>query len=412
MTEAAARIRALIARQGPVPWSVVLESALYGPAGFYTTGGGAGRRRDFLTSPEVGPLFGAVVANAVDDAWNRWGRPDPWVVLEVGAGAGSLAASVLAARPACSPALRYIAVERSPALRAAAATALPVEDPAQILGPQLGSTRDPDDDMADGPVGAAGIGPLVTVLADLPAVAVDGLVVANELLDNLAFDLYRHRRATWHEGRVGLAGAELAEVDLPAAADIQVRLRSLVPDPPEGCLVPWEAGAAGWLRRALAALSRGRLVVFDYARPTAELARLPVEEWLRTYRAGGRGADRLEDLGAQDITVDVALDQLGLVRAPTRVEDQAAWLDRHGMAALEAAAVRGWQAGAARGDLRALADRSRAGEATILRDPAGLGGFTVCEWDVGPDRSGGAGPAHPEPARSGGPPQQREPYGN
>jgi len=383
MTEAAARIRALIARQGPVSWSVVVDAALYGPGGFYTGGGGAGRRRDFLTSPEVGPLFGAVVANAVDAAWIRWGRPDPWVVVEAGAGAGSLAVSVLAAGPACAPALRYIGVERSPALRAAAATALPLEDPAQILGPQIRPAPDPtDDDVAGERAGAAGVGPLVTIVADLPATAVEGVVVAIELLDNLAFDLYRRRAGAWHEVRVGLDGATLTEVEVPVRGEPEARLSSLVPDAPEGCLVPWQSGAIGWLRRALDVLTRGRVIVFDYARPTAELARLGVDEWLRTYRSGGRGTGRLDDLGTQDITVDVTLDQLGLVRPPTRVEDQAGWLDRYGMAALEATAASRWRAGAARGDLQALADRSRVGEAATLRDRAGLGGFTVCEWDV------------------------------
>jgi len=387
MTDAATPIRALVSRQGPVPWSVVLEAALYGPAGFYTGGGGAGRQRDFLTSPEVGPLFGAVVAGAVDAAWVRWGRPDPWVVVEAGAGAGSLAASVLAAGPACASALRYIAVERSPALRAAAAALLPIEDPAQILGPRMGQAPDPgDEDHADGPAWAAGVGPLVTVVADLPAVEVNGLVIANELLDNLAFDLYRRRGGTWHEVRVGLDGTGLAEVEVPAATERVTRLDVLVPDPPEGCLVPWESGALGWLRRALGVLRRGQIVVFDYARPTAELARLPAGAWLRTYRGGGRGGERLDELGGQDITVDVAVDQLGLVRPPTRVEEQADWLDRHDMAALVAAAASRWRAGAARGDLQALAARSRVGEAAILRDRSGLGGFTVCEWDIGPDR--------------------------
>ena len=47
-----------------------MEAALYGPDGFYEReGGGAGRRADFLTAPEVGPLFGAVLARALD-AWS------------------------------------------------------------------------------------------------------------------------------------------------------------------------------------------------------------------------------------------------------------------------------------------------------------------------------------------------------
>jgi SAM-dependent MidA family methyltransferase len=45
-----------------------MDDALYGPEGFYMRpdGGSAGRRGDFLTSPEVGPLFGAVLARAID----------------------------------------------------------------------------------------------------------------------------------------------------------------------------------------------------------------------------------------------------------------------------------------------------------------------------------------------------------
>ena len=55
-----------IRRHGPVPFSAYVDAALYGPEGFYTNGGGAGRGRDFLTSPEVGPLFGAVFGRALD----------------------------------------------------------------------------------------------------------------------------------------------------------------------------------------------------------------------------------------------------------------------------------------------------------------------------------------------------------
>src|SRR5690606_21117967 len=64
------RVREEIARHGPLPWSAVVEAALYDDeAGFYTTAGQAGRRGDFVTSPEVGALFGSVVARALDDRW-------------------------------------------------------------------------------------------------------------------------------------------------------------------------------------------------------------------------------------------------------------------------------------------------------------------------------------------------------
>src|SRR5205085_7640648 len=113
------RVAGEIRRRGPVPFSEVMELALYdGDYGFYASSGSAGRRGDFITSPEVGPLFGAVVARALDTWWRAAGSPDPYVVVEAGAGAGTLALTILAAQPACVRALRYVLVERSDALRA------------------------------------------------------------------------------------------------------------------------------------------------------------------------------------------------------------------------------------------------------------------------------------------------------
>jgi SAM-dependent MidA family methyltransferase len=371
---AADRLRALITRRGPVPWSVFMETALYGEGGFYAGGGGAGRNRDFLTSPELGPLFGAAVARAIDDTWDACGRPDPWVVVEAGAGSGALAAAVLAASPVCAPALRYVAVEVSPALRTAAASRLPLEDLAQVLGPR--PARAPDDESGPPP----GMGPLVAVAPDLPAGPFAGVVLANELLDNLAFDLYA---AAWDEVRVGMGDAGFVEVVVPADEGVASHLSRLAPAAAAGARVPWQAAAAEWLRAALRLLDRGRVLVIDYARPTAVLAVAGTGEWLRTYRRGGPGRGPLEEVGMQDITADVALDQLALVRPPDRAADQADWLVTHGLDELVADAEARWREGSAAGNLPALAARSRVSEAAALRDRSGLGGFTVAEWDVG-----------------------------
>ena len=52
---------------GPMAFEAWVEACLYDPdGGFYAAGGAAGRRGDFITSPEVGPLFGAVVARWLD----------------------------------------------------------------------------------------------------------------------------------------------------------------------------------------------------------------------------------------------------------------------------------------------------------------------------------------------------------
>ena len=75
-TSLADRLRARIAANGPIAVSDFVDAALYDEAeGFYAAGGQAGRRGDFITAPEVGPLFGAVVSNAVDAWWREAGEP-------------------------------------------------------------------------------------------------------------------------------------------------------------------------------------------------------------------------------------------------------------------------------------------------------------------------------------------------
>src|SRR3546814_11010605 len=90
-----------IGRRGPIPFDEVVAAALYSPdGGFYTGEGRAGRRGDFVTSAEVGPLFGTLVGRALDDWWIEARRPDVFVVVEACAGPGTLPASTLASQPA------------------------------------------------------------------------------------------------------------------------------------------------------------------------------------------------------------------------------------------------------------------------------------------------------------------------
>ncbi|MDP9074095.1 MAG: hypothetical protein M3N98_07965, partial [Actinomycetota bacterium] len=73
------RIAVQARRFGTLAWSAFMEAALYDPDdGFYATGGSAGRRGDFVTSVEIGPLFAAVWARALDLWWEELGRPDPY----------------------------------------------------------------------------------------------------------------------------------------------------------------------------------------------------------------------------------------------------------------------------------------------------------------------------------------------
>ncbi len=362
----AARIRS----QGPIGFDAFMEAALYGEGGFYTSGGHAGRRGDFLTSPEVGPLFGAVLAGALDGWWHDLGRPDPFVVVDAGAGRGTLARSVLAARPVCAGALRYVLVERSATQRAAHREGLPLEPPTQAFATPPAAA---EDEAAT----AVPRGPIAVSLAELPTHRFAGVIIANELLDNLPTRLYQRIEGRWWELLVTLQGDGFGLDEVPTDAGW---LDALVPDAPEGAIVPGQHAAAAWVRDALGLLTCGRLLVVDYGvATTAELARRPWTDWLRTYVAHGRGAGVLADPGTQDITCEVAFDQLP---PPSRRTSQAEWLTEHGIEELvdEGRAI--WRERAAIGDLVAFAARSRVRGAEALTDPGGLGSFVVAEWVV------------------------------
>ncbi len=350
-----------------------VELALYGPGGFFTRGGGAGRAgRDFLTSPEIGPLFGVCVARALDREWARQGRPDPFVVVEAGAGNGRLCREVLRAGPECAPALHYVLVERSPVLRAHQAEHLPLEPLADVLGPARPGAPD------DAAVPVAGLGPIVSALAELPARPVDGVVLANELLDNLPFEVVVREPAGWSEIRVGMTGDDLVEILVPAAPDLLEWVGEL--DVAPGTRLPVPTRAVDWIVAAAHELRRGSVWIVDYAAPWVELAARD-GGWLRTYASHERADGPLAAPGSCDVTIDVPVEMVE--RAARRAglavatSTQAAWLRDLGIDGLVAEGAARWEAGAAAPDLEALAGRSRGVEAAALTDPGGLGAHTV-----------------------------------
>jgi SAM-dependent MidA family methyltransferase len=135
------------------------------------------------------------------------------------------------------------------------------------------------------------------------------------------------------------------------------------------------------LRRAVDLVERGSVLVIDYAvDATAELAERPVGEWVRTYASHGSGGGPLDAVGRQDVTVEVALDQLTAVAAPSVTDTQSDWLRRWGIDELVDEGRRIWDERAGAGDLAAIRARSRIVEADALCDPTGLGAFRVVEW--------------------------------
>jgi SAM-dependent MidA family methyltransferase len=278
----AERIRDEIAASGPMPFARFMEIALYDPDGGYYRSAEArpGRAGDFLTAPELHPIFGELLAKAVEQVWDGLGRPDPFVVAEYGAGDGALAEPMLAdlrATPVWAS-LRYV--------------------PVDIDERRLTSLRDR--------LSAAGLADRLALAPDRPF---DGLVIANEVLDALPVHRVRRRDEGLRElaVEVDVAGA-LTEVEIePTTPRISERLdaegiRLEDGQTAEVCLEldRWIAEVAGLLRRGL-------LLVIDYGAIAAELydAGRRRDGTLRAYVRHQVHGDPYRFVGRQDLTAHV-----------------------------------------------------------------------------------------------------------
>ena len=164
-----------------------------------------------------------------------------------------------------------------------------------------------------------------------------------------------------------------------------VEIRGPVTEPPvpvepeDGARIPVQAEAARWVSTARSLLSDGSVLVVDYASSTEEMASRPWTDWLRTYWGHGRGGPATAVPGGQDVTVEIAVDQLPDGAVTT---NQATFLGEHGIDHLVDEGRQVWKERAGLGDLEALRARSRVAEAEALLDADGLGGFTVLEWSA------------------------------
>ncbi len=339
---AADHLRAAIqAAGGQISFADFMSNALYGQSGFYTREsptGRAGRRGDFITSPEVGPLFGAVVGRALDGWWNELGRPEVLTFVDVGAGPATMARSVLSSEFDCKPHLRYVAVEISAAQRALH------------------------------PVG-------IESVSKMPTSLTNAVVFANELLDNLAFELWVYDGG-WKQAYVATHEDKFVEVLITQAPPA-----CLPTSAPHGSRAPVLTGACHWLYETLQSLNHGVVVVIDYCSPsTTIIAQTPWRQWLRTYAGHEKGVHYLQNVGMQDITVQVMIDQLEVIATPKSIRTQEQFLQLWGIEDLVAQGKHVWNENAAAPNLEAMKMRSRISEAEALLDPVGLGAFTVLEW--------------------------------
>ena len=244
----AALRRHIAARGGWIGFDDYLEQVLYAPGlGYYSAGaakfGGAG---DFTTAPEISPLFGACVARQCAPLLRAGGD-----LLELGAGTGALA-EVLLPRLAAAAALpaHYFILEVSADLRERQRARL------SSLAPDLYAR--------------------VQWLEALPARALRGVFLANEVADALPFQCFAVSADGCEERGVALNDqGQPMWASRPVAAPLRAELARVADSLPQPFAVGYRSElcmrAGPWLAGLASRLEAGCMLLFDYGLGRQEL---------------------------------------------------------------------------------------------------------------------------------------------
>jgi SAM-dependent MidA family methyltransferase len=341
-----------IERDGPITFAEYMRLALYDPAeGFYARrapGSGAGYR----TSPSLSDWFGRLFARWATSVWEDLGRPEPFTVVEAGAGRADLAAHAL---HAFEGPLHWVIVE-------------PFDDLAARQRERLGAWGTAVSwrrSLGDGP-------PVV------------GCVVANEVLDNQPVHLLEKAGGQAVEIHVGVEGGRLVEVPGPLSDPVLAALAApVLGELEEGDRFELSPAASDWVTEAAGALQRGTVLIVDYGDVEPDLWRRRPSGSLVTYRDEGLGMDPLAAPGEADITAHVNFSALARAAeaagmAPEPLRTQREWLQALGAGRVgddlrrrqEEAELAGDHAGM----VQLLAERSRL---SALSARGGLGDLLV-----------------------------------
>jgi SAM-dependent MidA family methyltransferase len=285
-TENSALKRAIISRiesEGPITFRDFMEMALYHPGLGYYIGDREkmGRGGDYLTSPELSPVFGAMIGRQLREMWEAINSPSRFDIVEAGAGTGALARDVLAwahrAVPEFATAVRYQIVEVSAELRRAQLARLQAER----LSEQIRSS------------------------AELPA-SVAGCILSNELLDAMPVHRVMLQDGRLREVRVTWDGVAFGEELHDPPPDVVAYFDRLGLLPGEGCHAEVNLEAPKWVEKAAHSLERGFLLTLDYGHESAELyAPWRTDGTLLCFYRHNPSTDPYARIGRQDMTAHV-----------------------------------------------------------------------------------------------------------
>ena len=308
-TGAAAEIERRIRRRGRITFAEFMEVALFWPQGGYYLGWSpVGASGDYYTSPSVHPAFGALLAVQLLQMWYLLGRPQPFTVVEMGAGNGLLARDILNYSSHLLPdfrrSLRYVCMD----LRAVAGleAALPSfeNEPTQNApkASRIAAAVPADGVSTNPPPGSQGL------RYGIPLSGVRGCILSNELLDAFPVHQVKVHRGMLQEVYVALRDRQLVEIlGEPSCTELLGRLESIGVELAEGQVAEINLGIDRWAGEVAAALESGFVLTVDYGKTATQLysAEERPDGTLTTYYRHTQTDDPFRHVGSQDITAQV-----------------------------------------------------------------------------------------------------------
>jgi len=225
--------------EGKISFARYMALALYHPQwGYYRTAlQKFGPEGDFITAPELSPLFGECVARWCQAEMQALNRPA--CILEFGAGSGRLAATLLNTLDKLNalPDTYYI-LELSAELKARQLALIQSEAPALL--------------------------DRVKWLMQLPETPFDGLVIANEVLDAMPVHKFQQKDAL-QEVFVTFKNNALAwTLGEPESAGLAEYVTGLDLDLPKGYCSEVNLSVEGWIASISDCLAQGAVLLIDY----------------------------------------------------------------------------------------------------------------------------------------------------
>ena len=287
-------IRSELEMGGPITFARFMERALYDPAhGYYVSAVSRPTRSgDFLTAPELHPIFGQTLARQIDEMWRSMGQPEPFVVREYGAGSGALFLAILDGLQRLDSPLA--ATIRYDPIDFARQRAL-IEDRLTEAGRESQLVRVADDHVVHA-----------------------GVVIANEYVDALPVHRVINLNGELRELYVAWRNERFTEVAGPISdervarwfADAGVTLA-------EGQRAEANLAMLDWIDELTRDVERGFVIVVDYGAGKGELhgSNHPTGT-IRAFYGQRVSSDVLSEPGSRDITASVDFDTLeGRARA-------------------------------------------------------------------------------------------------